>query len=91
LRVRFTAQARADLYAQLDWLAERTPQAARRAAGRIRMQLTLIGEFPHASPEVGDGLRDATVRFGRDGFVVRYRIDEEAVLIVRIFHGRQER
>jgi plasmid stabilization system protein ParE len=40
---------------------------------------------------VGDGHRDVAVRFGRDGFVIRYRVESDAVIIVRMFHGRQRR
>jgi plasmid stabilization system protein ParE len=91
LKVRLSARARADLFAQIDWLAERTPQAARRAAERIHLQLALLAEFPSAAPEVGDLYRDATVRFGRDGFIVRYRIEGDVVIVARVFHGRQRR
>ena len=49
MRVRLTALARADLLAQLDWLSERTPQGALRAAERIHAQLALLGEFPLAA------------------------------------------
>ena len=84
-------RSRADLLSQIDWLAERTPQSARRAAERIHLQLALLAQFPEAAPESGGGHRDATVRFGRDGFVVRYRIEGDLVVVVRIYHGRQSR
>lgn len=31
------------------------------------------------------------MRFGRDGFVLRYRISGQAVIIQRIYHGLQQR
>jgi plasmid stabilization system protein ParE len=89
--VRLTARARADLLAQVEWLAERAPTAARRAAERIHLQLELLAAFPRLAPEVNATYRDAPVSFGRDGFVVRYRVEGDVLLIVRIFHGRQER
>jgi hypothetical protein len=36
-------------------------------------------------------VRDLVVRFGRDGFVIRYRIWPDKVVVTRIFHGRQKR
>lgn len=91
MKVRFTARARADLLAQVDWLAERSPDAARRAADQIAAQLELLATFPEAAPQIDDHFREAGVRFGRDGFVVRYRIENEHITIVRLFHGRQRR
>jgi plasmid stabilization system protein ParE len=31
------------------------------------------------------------MRFGRDGYVVRYRVDERTVIVTRIFHTREQR
>jgi plasmid stabilization system protein ParE len=73
VKVRFTARARADLLAQLDWLTTRSPDAARRAANEIGLHLGLLAHFPEAAPAVDDYYREAAMRFGRDGFVVRYR------------------
>lgn len=91
MNVRLTARAQADLLAQLDWLVLRSPDAARRAADQIGLQLALLGHFPEASPAVDDHHREATIRFGRDGFVVRYKIEGAQVIVVRLFHGRQAR
>jgi plasmid stabilization system protein ParE len=79
------------LLAQLDWLSDRTPRAALDAAEQIRRTLALLLEFPMAAPAWDDHHRDATIRFGRDGFVVRYRIDGDVITITRVFHGRQAR
>lgn len=91
MKVRFTATARADLFAQIEWLAALAPPAARRAADQIGHQLLLLGEFPQAAPQVDEQHREATIRFGRDGFVIRYRIEADHLLVVRLFHGRQAR
>jgi plasmid stabilization system protein ParE len=77
--------------AQLDWLEDRAPAAARRAVDMIHARLALLADFPKSAPEIDAHHRQAAVRFGRDGFVVRYRIEADAVVIVRLFHGRQDR
>jgi plasmid stabilization system protein ParE len=38
-----------------------------------------------------DGIRELVVRFGRDGYVVQYRVDENLVLVTRILHGKEAR
>lgn len=91
MKVRFTARAQAELLAQTDWLTERSPEAARRASRAIREKLSRLADFPLAAPAIDAVHRDAAVRFGRDGFFVRYRIVGEVLVVVRVFHGRQDR
>ncbi|MDZ4371414.1 MAG: type II toxin-antitoxin system RelE/ParE family toxin [Phenylobacterium sp.] len=91
MKVRFNGRARADLFAQLDWLEHRSRDAALRAADQISSIVIQLGEFPESGPLIDDQNREVTVRFGRDGFVLRYRLDQEGVVIVRLYHGRQAR
>lgn len=44
-------------------------------------------------PAARSGYRELVVPFGRGAYVIRYRIDEDrkAVVIVRIWHGRELR
>ena len=91
MKVVFSARAKADLMAQLDWLEDRAPVAARRAADMIHARLALLGEFPMSGPKVDTRHRQVTVRFGRDGFVVRYCIEADVIVVMRLFHGRQDR
>ena len=44
-----------------------------------------------AAPLFDEIHRDVRVRFGRDGFFVRYRIVGDELLVTRIFQGRQIR
>lgn len=77
--------------AQLSWLSERTPAAARKAADRLHTRLALLADFPTSAPAIGGAQREATIRFGRDGFVVRYRLEPDIILVIRLFHGKQKR
>ena len=37
------------------------------------------------------GIRELYVKFGKSAYVIRYHVKDEAVVIVRIWHGRQNR
>lgn len=91
MKVRLTVLAKADMLAQIDWLAKRSPQAARRARSVLLERLAGLTEFPLAAALVDDDHREAVVRFGRDGYIIRYRAFEDVVLVTRIFHARQTR
>lgn len=91
MKLRYTARARRGLIAQLDWLASRSPVAARRAANEIDRRLAGLLDFPMSAQAVDERHREIFVDFGRDGFVARYRLEGDTVLIVDIFHGRQAR
>jgi len=38
-----------------------------------------------------DGLRHLYIPFGASGYVVQYRVGEDAVVVARIFHAREDR
>ena len=91
MKVTVTPQAERDFGAQVRWLHEHSPRAGRKASEQIVRALDLLADFPELGIEVGTGLREKHVRFGRDGFVIRYRIGVLTVTVLRIFHGSQDR
>lgn len=91
MKVRVSARAKRDFEALIDWLAERAPDAARRAARTIFAAVDLLGDFPDIGMGNSAGWREKHVQFGRDGFVIRYRRTSRQVTILRIFHSRQDR
>ena len=86
-----SAQAERDLAAQVAWLAERSPQAARKAAASIFRVFDLLEERPLLGAETDRGWREKGVKFGRDGYVVCYIVRGRDVFVVRFRHSRQER
>ncbi len=84
-------RARSDLLRQVDWLASLSPRVARNAQRKINKGLRTLARFPVAGVELETGDREWPIPFGRDGYVVVYRIEPERVLIARIFHSRQDR
>ena len=86
-----SAQAERDLAEQIDWLAERSPRAARKATGRILRAFNLIEENPLIGAATDRGWREKGVRFGRDGYVICYVVRRHNVFVVRFKHSRQDR
>ena len=91
IRVHVSPRAEADLNAQIDWLAARAPGAAIRVSEALFAAIRGLADFPEVAPEIDGGGRELTVRFGRYGFIVRYRVYGDTVTIERVYHGRQAR
>jgi plasmid stabilization system protein ParE len=91
LRVVLSRRANLDLLTHVDWLAEMSPKAALEAGRAIREQLLTLATFPLAGRVVANDERKWPIPFGRDGFVVIYRVEPDRVVIARIFHSRQDR
>ena len=91
MRVSLSPQAELDFAAQVRWLRRHSPRVGRRAAERIVAALDLLGTFPEIGRAVDGALREKHVQFGRDGFVIQYRLTDEGVAVERILHGRQAR
>lgn len=84
-------QARGDLDAQIDWLAERSSRSAERALYAILRAFDLLQDLPHLGNETERGWREKTVDFGRDGYVICYVLRPNDLFVVRFFHSRQDR
>jgi plasmid stabilization system protein ParE len=90
--IEFARRAQTDLQRLRAWLADVDPDAARRAAIAIVNAIERLGRFPGMAPPVkGSDVRELQVPFGRYGYVVRYVLQEDRVLITRVFHGRESR
>jgi plasmid stabilization system protein ParE len=75
----------------MEWLAERSPVAAKKAAQTVLISLDQLNDFALLAPEEPDGTRLNYVSFGRDGFLVRYRVLAEGILVEDVMHGRSNR
>jgi plasmid stabilization system protein ParE len=84
-------RAERDLSDLVNWLAERSPSAADRALEMFFSRVDRLLDFPTSAPEVEGGKRELFIDFGRDGFVVRYRLHQETILVERVYHGLQDR
>jgi plasmid stabilization system protein ParE len=84
-------RAERDLDELVDWLSELSPRAAERMLEMFFASVDRLLDFPASAPEIGGGKRELTVSFGRDGFIVRYSVDDETIYVERVYHGLQDR
>jgi plasmid stabilization system protein ParE len=90
--VRLSRSARDDIDRLTDFLQGKSERAAARAAQAITEAVLSLSEFSERGhPAKLAGWRELIVRFGRDGYVIRYRIEGESVFVTRVFHGRERR
>ena len=96
-RVRLSAQARVDIGRLYDFILEREDDIAdaERALEALDAGLQTLGDFPYAYRKAGEGqdpfLRELIVGFGAAGYVVLYRIDNDAhVTVAAVRHQRED-
>jgi toxin ParE1/3/4 len=72
-----------------DYIEAESPRTAALVDSRIEKQVELLGRFPEMGrPGRVEGTRELVVR--RTPFLVVYRIDPSAVLVLRVLRGAQE-
>ena len=91
--IRYAPVALHDVRRLHGWLVERD---AARAAGKLMRRLAdaerRIAERPNGWPLTQSGLaRRYLMRLGRSTYVVHYVVDGDDQVIVRIWHGREDR
>ena len=90
-RVTLTPGALADLDRLDRFLREKNPSAADRMLAAFDMAFTRLSENPFDCPAIsGMGLRARVVRFGKGGYVCLYAVRGESVVVVRLFHARED-
>jgi plasmid stabilization system protein ParE len=89
----WTANAIADLDRYLAFLQSVNPQAAQKAARKIRNAGQSLSTSPRRCPAIqnAQGLRKMNVTLGRYGVVIHYIIFEDDVIILQVYHGRENR
>lgn len=71
------------------FLDPKNPAAAARAAGTIRRAVRILADYPGAGRPVEgmtDRFRELVIPFGNGGYLARYELDGEAVVILRVRH-----
>lgn len=88
----WSVTARADLIRLRQFIEPHNPEAARNAAQALKKAASLIVEHPGIGIRLeGRQDRELFVPFGHRGYVIRYRLDGEAIVILKIWHGLEER
>jgi plasmid stabilization system protein ParE len=91
-QVIFAPAAIRDLQRLRDFLRPKSPEAAQRAAQAIRQGVTILGTHPRlgrTTEDLPEAFREWLIDFGDSGYVVRYRIDSDAVIILAIRHQKE--
>jgi addiction module RelE/StbE family toxin len=90
LKLRWTGPALDDLRSIRDYVSRDDPVAAKRLAKRLRSSVVRLRRFPKSGrivPELSSReFREVIV----GSYRIVYNIQEEAVVILRIWHSRQE-
>jgi len=91
--LRWAPDALDDLERLYDFIAIHSADAAQNAIETILSVATTLSDFPEAGrPRASvSQFRELPVRFGAKGYVVRYRIHGDEVIIIRVWHAREDR
>ena len=92
VEVAWLPEAVADVKRLREFIQSKNPDAAQRAASRIKEAVHILAENPAAGKPVEEALpfRDMFIAFGSGNYVVRYREERGRVVIVRVRHSREE-
>jgi len=86
-------EALEDVARLYDFLAEKSDEAARKAADRIAYVARALEDFPDMGQPMQDGVRrQVFVQFGAGAHVIRYRRNDLGNVVgVRVWHSRERR
>lgn len=91
-QVELTRRAYEDLRRLRAFLAENSPSAAERASDAIVQGMRRLGDMPNSAPKLSNtDIRELAIRFGHYGYVVRYAVVDDRVIVARIFHAWEQR
>ena len=87
------ARAVADLDRQREFLFEKNPTAAARAIKTISQGTVLLEKAPKLGRPMTDGTkrRELFMPFGSGSYVLRYYLTDDTVVLVRVWHSRENR
>ena len=93
MRLLWLPEAVKDLERLYEFLLEKNPSAAERVIQAIDGGARKLPAFPEIGRSMGDetGNRELLVPFGAGAYVLRYRIHEDTVIIIRVWHSREQR
>ena len=82
-----------DLARLREFLQSKNPKAAMNAARRIIEGANLLLEQPYLGHPIDDmpEFHKLFIPFGKNGYELKYRLDDEKIIILRIWHTREDR
>jgi plasmid stabilization system protein ParE len=93
MKLVWLAEARDDVQRLSNFLTERDLEAARRMLARVRKGAQTLMEHPRAGKRMEDDTNrcELFLPFGVGAYVLRYRLQEDRILILRVWHSRESR
>ena len=88
----WSPEALADVQRLYRFLAERNPDAARRAASAIRDGMQIVADHPDVGRPADDmdpEFREWPISFGASGYVALYRLEHDVALVVAVRHQKE--
>lgn len=82
-----------DLQRVYSFIQKENPTALRRAADRLEKAFRTLLDYPLAGYELEDLtlFRELIAPFGKGNYIIRYRIKDDTLFIVHLWHNREER
>jgi len=89
MNLQFTYSAQRDLVRLREFIAEKNPQAADRISLRLRQSIQRLVDQPDIGVNVAElpGVQDLV----SGDYIVRYIVLKDAVCVLRIWHGKEDR
>ena len=89
MKLKFTRSALRDLTRLHDFIARKNPTAAKRVSQQLKRSITRIFDHPELGSKVDElvGVRDLVSA----DYVVRYLVLAQEIIILRVWHGRENR
>ena len=92
LKLIWSAAARRDVIRLRTFIDPHNPEAARNAADTLKKATRLLLGHPALGKRLEEREdRELFIPFGQRGYILRYRLEDETLVIVRIWHGLEER
>lgn len=91
-RLRWSQSALADVARLYDFLAPKSPDAARRAVAAIRHGVKALAAHPEIGRPVEGMLpqfREWVIEFGHGAYIALYHLDGQQIVILAVRHGRE--
>ena len=90
MRLQFLPSAVRDFVRLREFVEPKNPEAAARIAARLYEAATMLLTTPDLGrPIPGTPYRKLVIRMRRSAYIMRYRHVPDAIVIVRVFHGRE--
>ncbi len=94
-KIEWLPEATSDIARLRTFIKKENPRAAKKAGQRILGAVNLLIKNPKSgmpSQDEGcEGFRDLYAPFGMGGYTIRYRIKQRSIIIVRVWHSREDR